>query len=457
MFEFKLPDVGEGIFEAEILDWLVKEGDTVTQDQVILEIQTDKAVVEIPSPVAGTIQKIVAQPGTMANVGDLLVIIATEEGASLPPADPNKTTAQAPAMQQHSVMTAPEAPPPGGNGKTKPAPAPTPMQVGILDPNRRVLAAPAVRKLALEMGINLAQVPGTGPAGRILLSDLKQFAAQPQPAPTAPPPSAPPQPAAPATAPTAPPPPAPTIPDRIAVPSVSTADESVEEEPLRGLRRRIAERMEVSLRVPSVSTFREIEVGRLVEMRKTLKPIATAKNLSLTFMPFFIKAATIALKEFPYFNATLDMDNQKIIRHNYYHIGIATATDDGLLVPVIKHADKMTILELASELTRLRMLAERRKLAPDELSGSTFSITNYGSYNGWMGTPIINPPEVAIMGVGRITEKPVAINGEIVIRPVLPLSLSFDHRLIDGAAGEQFAERLQALLGNPDTLLLEMR
>jgi len=453
MFEFKLPDVGEGIFEAEILDWLVKEGDTITQDQVILEIQTDKAVVEIPSPVAGTIQKIVAQPGTMANVGDLLVIIATEEGASLPPADPNKTTAQVPAMQQHSVMTAPEPAPPGGNGKTKPAPAPAPMQVGILDPNRRVLAAPAVRKLALEMGINLAQVPGSGPAGRILLSDLKQFAAQPKPAAPTPPPAPPIAPAAPMA------PPAPTpaaIPDRISVASVST-DEGVEEEPLRGLRRRIAERMEVSLRVPAVSTFREIEVGRLVAMRKQLKPIATAKNLSLTFMPFFIKAATIALKDFPYFNATLDMDNQKIIKHNYYHIGIATATDDGLLVPVIKHADKMTILELASELTRLRMLAERRKLAPDELSGSTFSITNYGSYNGWMGTPIINPPEVAIMGVGRITEKPVALNGEIAIRPVLPLSLSFDHRLIDGAAGEQFAERLQALLGNPDTLLLEMR
>ena len=169
MFEFKLPDVGEGIFEAEILDWLVKEGDTITQDQVILEIQTDKAVVEIPSPVAGTIQKIVAQPGTMANVGDLLVIIATEEGASLPPADPNKTTAQVPAMQQHSVMTAPEPAPPGGNGKTKPAPAP--MQVGILDPNRRVLAAPAVRKLALEMGINLAQVPGGATARHLCQID----------------------------------------------------------------------------------------------------------------------------------------------------------------------------------------------------------------------------------------------------------------------------------------------
>ncbi len=454
MFEFKLPDVGEGIFEAEILDWLVKEGDTIEQDQVILEIQTDKAVVEIPSPVAGTIRKIVAQPGVMSNVGDLLVIIATEVGANLPPADPNKTTAQVPAMQQHSVMTAPETKPRGGNGKTKPAPvlAPAPVPAGILDPHRRVLAAPAVRKLALEMGINLAQVPGSGPAGRILLSDLKQFSVQPQPEPAAAPP-APPHPAAP----TAPPPLTPAIPDRIAVPSVSTAEESVAEEPLRGLRRRIAERMEVTLRVPAVSTFREIEVGKLVEMRKRLKPIAAAQNLSLTFMPFFIKAATIALKEFPYFNATLNMDTQKIIRHNYYHIGIATATDDGLLVPVIKHADKMTILEIASELTRLRMLAERRKLAPDELSGSTFSITNYGSYNGWMGTPIINPPEVAIMGVGRIIEKPVAINGELAIRPVLPLSLSFDHRLIDGAAGEKFAERLQALLGNPDTLLLEMR
>ncbi len=450
MFEFKLPDVGEGIFEAEILDWLVKEGDTVTQDQTILEIQTDKAVVEIPSPVAGTIQKIVAQPGVMANVGDLLVIIATEEGAKVPPAEPEKATPTAHAMS-HSVMSAPQpAKPTGGNGKTKPAIAPAPVQIGILDPTRRVLAAPAVRKLALEMGINLAQVPGTGPAGRILLSDLKQFAAQPQPAAPAPAPTLP------APAPAVAPPAEEPLPARIAIPEMA-AGEPVEEEALRGLRRRIAERMEVSLRVPAVSTFREIEVGRLVELRKSLKPEAQRRNLSLTFMPFFIKAATIALKEFPYFNASLDMENQKITLRKYYHIGVATATKDGLLVPVIKHADKMTLLEIASELTRLRMLAERRRLAPDELTGSTFSITNYGSYNGWMGTPIINPPEVAIMGVGRIIEKPVAINGEIVIRPVLPLSLSFDHRLIDGAAGEQFAERLKALLGNPDTLLLELR
>ncbi len=445
MFEFKLPDVGEGIFEAEILDWLVKEGDTVAMDQPILEIQTDKAVVEIPSPIDGVVKKIIAQPGTMANVGDLLVAIEPGGNAAVAP-----TKTSAPAKS-----------PPVPAPRTIPAPEPTlsaapaaPAKIGVAGPGKRVLAAPAVRKLALEMGIDLAQVPGTGPAGRIRLSDLKQFAAQPKP-PVAPPPSA----AVAAVVPSVPPaaPPLQTLPPPVVVPAVTTAEEIIAEEPLRGLRRRIAERMEMSLRVPHVSTFREIEVARLVALRKNLKPEAEQRNISLTYMPFFIKAITVALKEFPYFNATLDMDNQKILLRRYYHIGVATAIDDGLVVPVIHHADRMTILEIASELTRLRLLAERRKLAPNELTGSTFSITNYGSFNGWMGTPIINPPEVAIMGVGRIQDKPVAVDGDVVVRPVLPVSLSFDHRLIDGAAGEQFMERMKALLSNPDLLLLELR
>lgn len=452
MVEFKLPDVGEGIFEAEILEWLVKEGDTVLMDQTILEIQTDKAIVEIPSPVAGTIQRIVAQPGVMANVGDILVAIVPEgESAVAAPQTPPPTAVATPATtplpDRPSALPTPAfKPQPPSNGKSAGLMSP---QVGIAPAGNRILAAPAVRKLALEMKVDLSQVPGTGPAGRVLLSDLKNYIPQAAPVPQAIPvpvavPSAPPAPTA---------PPAPILPP----PAHISTEEIVAEEPLRGLRRRIAERMEEAWRVPHVTTFREIDVNELVKVRKSLKSEAARRNISLTFMPFFIKAATLALRDFPYFNASLDMENQKILVRKYYHIGIAAAIDDGLVVPVIKHANQLNILEIAAELTRLRALADNRRLAADEMRGGTFSITNYGSYNGYMGTPIINPPEVAIMGVGRIQDKPVVVNGQIEIRAMLPLSLSFDHRLVDGAAGERFMERLKELLGNPNLLLLELR
>ncbi len=457
MVEFKLPDVGEGIFEAEILEWLVKEGDTVEMDQTILEIQTDKAVVEIPSPITGTIQRIVAQPGVMANVGDVLVVILPkgESATAAPPAPSPPLVATPSTTPLPDRPSAPATPAfkqqPPSNGKSAKLMSP---QVGIASAGNRILAAPAVRKLALEMNIDLAQVPGTGPAGRVLLSDLKNYTPQatpvPQPTPlaSAPPPVAPP-----------PAPVVPTAPQKPILPPPAhiSTEEIVDEEPLRGLRRRIAERMEEAWRVPHVTTFREIDVNDLVKVRKSLKVEAEQRNISLTFMPFFIKAATLALRDFPYFNASLDMENQKILVRKYYHIGIATAIADGLVVPVIKHANQLSILEIAAELTRLRTLAESRRLAADEMRGSTFSITNYGSYNGYMGTPIINPPEVAIMGVGRIQDKPVVVNGQIEIRAMLPVSLSFDHRLVDGAAGEQFMERLKALLGNPNLLLMELR
>lgn len=432
MYEFKLPDVGEGIHEAEILKWLVKVGEKVAQDQPMLEIQTDKAVVEIPSPVAGAITEIRAETGTMAHVGDVLVMIETGNGQTTPVAAPTQAFGGPAAGQAGNGSHAAEAKSPG-----------------IAGPGKRVLAAPAVRKLALELGIDLSQVPASGPAGRVLPTDVRRFVQQQaeakpaevksEPAPSEAEVSAPPESSQkPASAP------------------LQTGQEIIEEEPLQGLRRRIAERMELAWRIPHVTSFEEIEVSKLVSLRQHLQLEAERRGVKLTYLPFLIKATVLVLKEFPYFNATLDMDKQKILRHRYYHIGIATAVPEGLLVPVIRHADGLTLLQLAAELNRLSELAQQRRLSQVELSGSTFTITNFGSFGGYQGTPIINPPEAAILGCGRIEEKPVVMQGQIEARPVLPLALSYDHRLLDGAAAGAFLGRLKTLLTDPNLLFLEL-
>lgn len=431
MYEFKLPDVGEGIHEAEILKWLVKVGERVAQDQPMLEIQTDKAVVEIPSPVAGAIAEIRAEPGVVAQVGDVLVTIETGNGQ----------TAPAPSFDFASPHNAS-----GQDGNT--AHAAEGKSPSIAGPGKRVLAAPAVRKLALELGIDLSQVPASGPAGRVLPTDVRRFVQQAEtktaeasveiPTPKVKPARPPESPQPPAPAPTPP------------------GQETIEEEPLQGLRRRIAERMEQAWRIPHVTSFEEVEVSGLVALRRHLQPEAERRGVRLTYLPFIIKAAVQVLKEFPYFNASLDMDRQKILHHRYYHLGIAMAVPDGLLVPVIRHADQLTLLQLAAELNRLNELAQQRRLSQAELSGSTFTITNFGSFGSYQGTPIINPPEVAILGCGRIEEKPVVVQGQIEAGPVLPLALSYDHRLLDGAAAGAFLGRLKTLLADPNLLFLEL-
>ncbi|MEW5957105.1 MAG: dihydrolipoamide acetyltransferase family protein [Chloroflexota bacterium] len=416
MYEFKLPDVGEGIHEAEVLQWLVNVGDPVSLDQPMLEIQTDKAVVEIPAPVEGTISEIVAEAGAMVRVGELLVVIepASEQAG--------------PARDQHN----------GSQGS----------RAGLGGPKQRVLAAPAVRKLALEFGVDLTQVTGSGPAGRILPEDVKRARLVQEKAGGKP--VTPVETATPGTvkaSPAARPTPAPPLP---------TGREITAEEELRGLRRRIAERMERAWQIPHVASFEEVDATNLIALREHLKPEAESRGCRLTYLPFIIKATVQALKEFPYLNASLDMERQKILIHRYYHIGIATAVPEGLLVPVIRHADQMNLLQLAAELNRLTELAQQRKLGLEELAGSTFTITNFGSFGTYQGTPIINPPEAAILGCGRITQKAAVVQGQVEARPVLPLALSFDHRLIDGALAGRFLERLRALLADPKLLLLEL-
>jgi pyruvate dehydrogenase E2 component (dihydrolipoamide acetyltransferase) len=214
--------------------------------------------------------------------------------------------------------------------------------------------------------------------------------------------------------------------------------------------------MELAWQIPQVTAFDEVEVASLVALRRHLQPAAERRGLRMTYLPYIIKAVVQTLKAFPYFNASLDMKQQKIIRHAYYHIGVATAVPDGLLVPVIRHADRATLLQLATELTRLAQGAQERRLTPAELSGSTFTISNFGSFGMHSGTPLLNPPEVAILGCGRIEEKAVVIQGEVKVLPVLPLALTFDHRLLDGAAAAKFLAHLKALLADPNLLFLEM-
>jgi pyruvate dehydrogenase E2 component (dihydrolipoamide acetyltransferase) len=405
VYQFKLPDVGEGIHEAEIVQWLVNEGDFVALNQPLLEIQTDKAVVEIPAPSAGRVIEIKSGSGTLARVGDVLVLIAPEQ----PNATPDSPTQQS----------------------LKPEDPPAQPEIGIAGPKQRVLAAPAVRKLAAELGVELTEVAGSGPSGRVLPSDVRKHAEQ-RVLPVAPE----------------------LEPAKSGGPA---ADAPGVVEPLRGLRRRMAERMKTAWQnVPHVTVLEEVDASNLVELRYRLQPEAERRGVKLTYLPLIIKATVQALKEFPYFNASLDMEAQTITRHQVYHIGVATATSVGLLVPVVRHADQRTVIELAQSLSELVEQARSRQLGVNELSGSTFTITNYGAFGSTQATPIINPPEVAILGCGKITEKPVAIQKVVEIRPVLPLALSFDHRVLDGAMAAEFLERLQLLLGDPNLLLLDL-
>lgn len=412
MYEFKLPDVGEGIHEAVIASWLIKVGDEVTLDQPIVEIETDKALVQIPSPVAGIIAELPINEGVTAHVGDVIVIFQQQgQTAPKPQSKPDKPAA----------------------ASTKSAKPVSPATVGIAGPGQRVLAAPAVRKRALELGIDLQQIKGSAAAGRVTMADLETYAEQPRPKATTPA-----KPAAPA-------------------PVVRTATESTQTEPLKGLRKRIAERMSEAWQMPHVTSFDEINVKKLVKLRKTLNEMLAEEdtwNQRLSYLPFVIKAVVLALKKYPYFNASLNMAQETITHHNEYHIGIATAIEEGLLVPVIRNADQLTLLEIQHQLSELTELARERRLPPDQLTGSTFTITNYGSVNGQAGTPIINPPESAILGCGKIENKPLVIEDKIKIRPVLPLALSFDHRLHDGASAAHFLVYLKSLLSDPSRLFL---
>jgi len=428
MYEFKLADLGEGMNEAEVAEWLVKVGDTLKLDQPLVRVETDKALVEIPSPVAGRVSEIRIQSGQTAQVGAVLAVLDTPgkgNGAS----QTTGANASASAVTTAPVVASPQAQP----APVTAAPA----------PKSRVLAAPAVRKLAFELGVDLEQVAPSSATGRVSLEDVRAYTERAKAAPVSAQPAQP----APGRDQSAPTPPEPSIP---AAPP--------ERQPLTGLRKRIAEHMERSWRtVPHAVAFGEIDGGELIALRQSLKPIAEQRGVRFTYIPLLVKLLIPLLKEFPIFNASLDEEKREIVYKRAYHIGVATDTPEGLLVPVLRDADRLTLIEIASKLEKLIDGAQKRTLALPEVSGSTFTLNNVGSFGSGSGVPIINYPEVAILAVGRLEEKAVVRQGAIVARPIMPLTLSFDHRLIDGALAGKFLARFKDLAEHPQQLLLDMK
>ncbi|HEU4345833.1 MAG TPA: dihydrolipoamide acetyltransferase family protein [Candidatus Binatia bacterium] len=393
--EFHLPDVGEGITEGEIVKWLIDEGSSVKEDQDLVEIETDKAIVTLPCPYTGTVVKRHGKEGDIVQVGQPLVSVETSGEA-------------APAPQPRSE----------DSGTVVGALA----QEEVVDISQPVKATPAVRKLAKERGVDLSQIRGTGPDGRIIGADIERAAA------------------------------------RTGDTGQPDADlyGRIERIPLRGIRRTVAKRMqEARQRVPDVTIWEDADISDLESVRLKEKKLAAEKGVKLTYLPFVIRAALTALKAHPYLNATLDDESAQIVLKKYYNIGIAVDTPDGLMVFVIKEADQKTILELAREISLLAEKARLRQLDIVDLKGSTFTITNYGVIGASYGTPIINYPEVGILGIGKIEDRPAVRDGQIAIRRIMPLSLAFDHRVIDGVEAARFLNVVIAHLEDPDLMLLE--
>ncbi|HKZ58628.1 MAG TPA: dihydrolipoamide acetyltransferase family protein [Candidatus Thermoplasmatota archaeon] len=419
-FEFKLPDIGEGVHEGEILKWLVKEGDVVKEDQPLVEIMTDKVNAAIPSPRAGRILKRFGKEGEVIKVGSVLLVIG-EAGESAPvaPSAPAAHAAAPPQLERGVGMGAAPAAPAG-----------------------KAQATPAVRKLARESGVNIEALPGTGPGGRVTEADVKAAksgAAQVAPTRIAPP-ELPPGPRA--------------APAAVALTAIPPGERE-ERIPLRGLRKRIAEHMhEARSHAAHFTYVEEADMSEIVALRERAKTVAEARGVKLTFLPFILKAVTHAMKDHPLLNASLDEARQEIVVKRYYNLGIATNTDQGLIVPVIRDADRKSILELAREVEALAEKARTNKLTLADIQGSTFTITSVGKLGGVMSTPIVNYPEVAILGVNKIEKRAVVRDDKVVIRDMMNLSISLDHRVVDGYVGAVFLADVIKYLEDPNHFLL---
>jgi pyruvate dehydrogenase E2 component (dihydrolipoamide acetyltransferase) len=415
-YEFKFPDIGEGLTEGEIVHWLVKEGDEVKEGQPLVEVETDKALAEIPSPKTGVILKILAKEKEIVKVGQVIVVFG-EKGEALAPQPPRPKSVGVVGELEEAPEEAPAV-------VTKAGPT-TPTRV-----SEHALATPAVRALAKEFGVDINKVQGTGPEGRVLEKDMRQLAEGKE-----------------------------KQVEEIKKPvKVKKYDlyGYVERIPLRGVRRSIAKAMVKSkYTAPHVTTMDEADVTALWKIREKEKKAAEKKGIKLTILPFIIKAVIAGLSEHPYLNASLDDENEEIILKKYFNIGFATDTPEGLMVPVVKNAKDKSILQLAQELTQFAEKARNRTIDLADLKGGTFTISNYGALGGIYATPIINYPEVAILGVGKIKDTPVVRNGKLVVRKILSLALSFDHRVVDGGEGARFLNTVIARLEDPDLILLE--
>lgn len=420
--EFRLPDVGEGLSEGEIVQWHVQPGSTVTRDQVLVDVETDKSIVELPSPVNGVVARLGAEIGDVLQVGAVLVVLETTEK---PAAEVRDAQAAAGPVSHAAAPAAPSSP--------EPVPADPPVEApaaGVRSP--RVLASPSTRKLALERGIDLSKVTGSGDGGRITKDDVLRFTEAPAPA--------------------APFRPVGVDPGPPAAP-VASSDEVV---PLRGLRRQIARTMTQSwTEVPHITEFREVDATGLVAARALLRPRLERDGVAFTYLPLLVKAVVATLREHPKFNASVDMTAETISYRARWNIGLATTTDDGLIVPVLKDADTRSLSDIAKQIELLAGAARDRTVTVDQTSQGTFTVTNFGTFGGWIATPIIRPPEAAIAGFGRIRDAVVARDGVPVVRPMLPLSVSADHRLIDGNDMGGFLNTLIGYLTDP-VLMLEV-
>ena len=420
-YDFKLPDIGEGLHEAEIVKWLVKEGDTVKENDSIVEVQTDKAVVEISAPVSGEIEKLGGEEGTAIKVGEILVRFSriSDERA------------------QGAIAEEVEFPTPPEEVQVSKASKENPVKK---NPNDRILAAPSIRKAARDAGVDLREVNPTGKGGKILAKDLQRHldngqeqekreqSEEQEISPLA-------------------------ANQHIVFPSTEDRIEKI-----TGTRKMIFEKMTKAQRNAVMCTgMDEVNVSSLVQMRRTLMPNAEQQQIKLTYLPFIIKAVTHTLKRYPIFNSSVNEENMTIQYHQDIHIGVATATENGLVVPVIKHADKKSILEIAKEIEELTQKARNKKLKAAELTGSTFTISNTGSQGGWYATPIINYPEVAIMGIHKIKKQAIVVDDEIQIGHMMGMSLTFDHRIIDGEPSGRFMHHVKEILEKPELLILEAK
>ncbi|WP_438350923.1 dihydrolipoamide acetyltransferase family protein [Paenibacillus sp. FA6] len=429
-FEYRFPELGEGLHEGEIIKMHIKQGDVITDDDIVMEVQNDKAVVEVPSPVNGTVLEVLTKDGQVCRVGDVVAII--DAVGDVPHQE------EAPA-EAHSTQEADVA---KGSADTTSTPAPAADVAAPVAPNKDILATPSVRKLAREQGIDISNVTGTGTNGKITKEDVESFknGGQATSVPVA----------ASASAEAAP---------KASSTTSTTGNTSLEEErvPFKGIRKAIANAMVKSAyTAPHVTIMDEVDVTDLVDFRTRMKPIAEKKGIKVTYLPFIVKALVAASRQFPALNAMIDEESNEIVYKKYYNIGIATDTPTGLIVPVIKDADRKSVWMIAEAITDLAVRGRDGKLSASEMKGSTISISNIGSAGGMFFTPIINFPEVAILGVGRISDKPVIKNGEIVAAKVMALSLSFDHRIIDGATAQHFMNYIKSLLNNPESLVMEV-
>ncbi|WP_458186460.1 dihydrolipoamide acetyltransferase family protein [Haladaptatus sp. NG-WS-4] len=496
--EFKLPDVGEGVAEGELISWLVEEGDPVSEDQPVAEVETDKAIVEVPSPVNGSVRELRAEEGEVVPVGNVIITFNVEGEEDEEPTT-ESAEAEEPTESQEDVTEEPE------------------VSEETTTPEGRVFAAPSARRLARELGVDIGTVNGTGPSGRVTEQDVRSAAEGTSETVEAE--------AAEATETTAEPEAADTggvdveggtAPAQVeaadrertlaapatrrladeqgvnlnAVPATEERDDQAfvtpeavmeyaeaqqqaqaadaaavatgetgpreKRVPYRGIRRTIGKQMEKSkYTAPHVTHHDSIDVTELVETRSELREIAEERGIKLTYMPFVLKAIVAALKDFPYLNAALDEENEEIVLKNYYNIGIAVATDNGLMVPVIKNVDQKDMLQISSEMNELVEKARDRTISREEMQDGTFSITNFGAIGGEYATPIINYPEVGILGLGELKKRPVVVGDEVEARYTLPISMSIDHRIVDGAVVAAFANQVLEYLNNPKLLLLE--